>query len=146
MYEHICGSVRHEQGAPKVYIRTNVGGRPVTAEWFTTDEQTATLYNFDTSIHTVEYKGGIIYLDGVQKASIGTYGFGSLNFCIFNYLAEEFPGTKMRLYSASISLGGNLVRDMIPARAGQVGYLYDKVSGQLFANQGTGNFVLGPDL
>lgn len=139
--------MRHEQGAPKVYIAVSESGKPAKAEWFITAEQTAALfYSTDTSTHTVEYKGGKIYLDGVQKASIGTYGFGSLNFCIFSYLAEELAGAKMRLYSASISLEGNLVRDMIPARAGQVGCLYDKVSGKLFANQGTGNFVLGPDL
>lgn len=26
-----------------------------------------------------------------------------------------------------------------------IGYMYDKVSGQLFGNQGTGNFILGAD-
>ena len=35
--------------------------------------------------------------------------------------------------------------ELIPVRVGQVGYLYDKISGQLFGNQGTGDFVLGPD-
>jgi hypothetical protein len=145
-YEHICGSVRNAQGAPKIYVDVDPAMNSVAAEWFTTAAQRVKLFNkTDTSIHTVEYKGGKIYLDGVQKASIGTYGFGSLNFCIFNYLAEELPGTKMRLYSASVSLGGNLVRDFIPVRVGNVGYMYDKVSGQLFGNSGTGDFVLGQD-
>lgn len=35
--------------------------------------------------------------------------------------------------------------DFIPVRVGDVGYLYDRVSGQLFGNQGTGDFVIGPD-
>ena len=39
-----------------------------------------------------------------------------------------------------------LVRDLIPVRVGNVGYMYDKVSGQLFGNSGTGNFILGPDV
>ena len=39
-----------------------------------------------------------------------------------------------------------LVRDMIPVRVGQVGYMYDKISGELFGNQGSGNFTLGPDV
>lgn len=38
-----------------------------------------------------------------------------------------------------------LVRDLIPVRVGTTGYMYDKVSGQLFSNQGTGAFILGPD-
>lgn len=41
---------------------------------------------------------------------------------------------------------GVLVRDMIPVRIGSVGYMYDKVSKQLFANKGTGNFILGNDV
>lgn len=38
-----------------------------------------------------------------------------------------------------------LIRDFIPVRVGQVGYMYDKISGQLFGNNGSGNFILGPD-
>lgn len=38
-----------------------------------------------------------------------------------------------------------LILDLIPVRVGQVGYMYDKVSGQLFGNQGTGSFILGAD-
>lgn len=39
----------------------------------------------------------------------------------------------------------NLIYDFIPVRVGNVGYLYDKVSGELFGNSGTGSFVLGQD-
>lgn len=49
------------------------------------------------------------------------------------------------LYYIKITKDGHLVRDFIPVRVGQVGYLYDKVSGQLFGNVGTGDFVLGND-
>lgn len=42
-----------------------------------------------------------------------------------------------------------LVRDFQPVRvgsgAGAVGYLYDRVSGTLLGNAGTGNFPIGPD-
>ena len=34
---------------------------------------------------------------------------------------------------------------LIPVRVGTTGYMYDKVSGQLFGNSGTGDFILGPD-
>lgn len=39
-----------------------------------------------------------------------------------------------------------LVCDLIPVRVGQVGYMYDKVSGRLFGNSGTDSFILGPDV
>lgn len=49
------------------------------------------------------------------------------------------------VYSAQLIINNTLVRDFIPVRVGQVGYMYDKVSGQLFGNAGTGEFILGPD-
>lgn len=45
---------------------------------------------------------------------------------------------------------GVLVHDMIPVRVGSganaVGYMYDRVTRKLFGNQGTGSFVIGPDV
>lgn len=38
-----------------------------------------------------------------------------------------------------------LARYLIPVRIGAVGYFYDRVSGQLFGNDGTGAFIIGPD-
>lgn len=51
----------------------------------------------------------------------------------------------LRVYTFAIYNGNALVRDFIPVRKGTVGYLYDRVSGKLFGNAGTGDFVLGPD-
>lgn len=50
-----------------------------------------------------------------------------------------------KLYYCKIWNGNTLVRDFIPVRVGQVGQLYDKVSGDFFANIGTGSFTLGND-
>lgn len=52
---------------------------------------------------------------------------------------------KGRIYSFSITNGDNYRLDFIPVRVGTVGYMYDRVSGQLFGNQGTGDFILGND-
>lgn len=50
-----------------------------------------------------------------------------------------------RIYSFELSLGSETILDFIPARVGTVGYMYDRVSGRLFGNAGTGSFVIGPD-
>ena len=42
--------------------------------------------------------------------------------------------------------GDALMRDFIPVRVGQVGYMYDKVSKQLFGNAGSGAFIFGNDI
>ena len=57
-----------------------------------------------------------------------------------------FPRLIGRVYSFKLWQSGVLVRDFVPVRVEQVGYMYDKVSGQLFGNSGTGNFTLGPDV
>lgn len=56
------------------------------------------------------------------------------------------PGFQGRFYYFQIYEGEQLVMDLRPVRKGTTGYMYDKVSGRLFGNQGTGEFVLGPDV
>jgi len=56
---------------------------------------------------------------------------------------QYYASTK--LYYAKFWKNGVLVRDFIPVRKGTTGYLYDKISKQLFGNAGTGAFVLGQD-
>ena len=49
---------------------------------------------------------------------------------------------KVKMYN-----GSTLVRDYIPVRKNGVGYLYDKVSGQLYGNAaGSGSFTYGNDV
>jgi hypothetical protein len=50
-------------------------------------------------------------------------------------------GFKIEDYATSES-----IMDLIPVRIKTVGAMYDKVSGELFRNQGTGNFIIGDDL
>ena len=41
---------------------------------------------------------------------------------------------------------GTTMKYLIPVRVGQVGYFYDKISGTLIGNAGSGSFVLGNDV
>ena len=72
----------------------------------------------------------------------------NLNYYLFarnEYLndAASISCAKIKIYQAKIYSNGVLVRDFIPVEYNNIGYLYDKVSGEFFANQGTGKFVLG---
>lgn len=51
-----------------------------------------------------------------------------------------------RYYYMKIWKNNALVRDFIPVRVGTTGYLYDRVSGQLFGNSGSGAFTYGNDV
>ena len=71
----------------------------------------------------------------------------STNIVIFANNASLSPSGDIGLRMKSFKMINNdiVLRDFIPVRVGNVGYMYDKVSGALFGNGGTGDFVLGPD-
>lgn len=61
--------------------------------------------------------------------------------------ASQGSNASLRISVAKMWVGSTLVRDFIPVRVGQVGYMYDKVSGELFGNaNSTGSFILGNDV
>lgn len=64
---------------------------------------------------------------------------------LFGYYSTAVAARATEIYKATIYEDDVLLRDFIPVRVGQVGYMYDKVTGQLFGNAGTGSFILGPD-
>jgi hypothetical protein len=85
---------------------------------------------------------------GDYSAALPTYAFDTgLSFWLFgrNGTTPPYLGS-LRIYSAKLWNGSILVRDFIPVRKGTVGYLYDRVSGKLFGNAGTGAFTYGNDL
>lgn len=51
-----------------------------------------------------------------------------------------------KISAFQVTQGHDLVLDLIPVRVGSVGYMYDRVSGTLFGNVGSGDFVVGPDV
>lgn len=51
-----------------------------------------------------------------------------------------------KIYYTKITQGSSTIMDLIPVRVGTTGYMYDKVSGELFGNTGTGSFTLGNDV
>lgn len=69
------------------------------------------------------------------------------DFTASNYL--RFLGSKIAVqlyYLQILDSDNNLIADFIPVRKGQTGCLYDKITGELFHNTGSGPFILGPDV
>lgn len=60
-------------------------------------------------------------------------------------LDGKYSYSEMAVRSFVIRENDNLVMDLIPVRVGSTGYLYDRVSKQLFGNQGDNVLYLGPD-
>ena len=97
---------------------------------------------------TVECNGGLDY-DNVFTENFAcaysAYLFGNHAKGVPNHLGP------CRIFMAQITDGNDsLVRDFIPVKftneSGETeGAMYDRVSGQLFGNSGTGAFIIGPD-
>lgn len=54
-------------------------------------------------------------------------------------------GSPTQFMSFYVKNANGKIYDLIPVRVGTTGYLYDKISGALFGNEGTGAFIVGPD-
>ena len=88
------------------------------------------------------------YVNGDLAGTLSAASF-TLNFPYYLF-ALDTNGSVSNLGAKKIKMcriwdGASLLLDLIPVRKGQVGYMYDKVSRQLLGNQGTGDFILGPD-
>lgn len=95
--------------------------------------------------NNVVYVNDTMYTSDIQKENM----YLGYSFYLFTFNDVGIPtsrgGQPQKVKSLRLFDNGTLVRDFIPVRVGSVGYMYDKVSGRLFGNAGTGDFVIGPD-
>lgn len=94
-----------------------------------------------------------MYVSGAAEGSVTlpneTFST-SYNLCMFGMnksgTVETFDANIVKIKSFKLYDGSTLVGDFIPVRVGQVGYLYDKVSKELFGNAAeSGALVIGAD-
>lgn len=101
---------------------------------------------FIGNAHIIFGNGKLIVNDTELVLNNSTQQFTSPLDCYrigLNFVSEY--NSPWKLVHLSISKNDTLIFDGIPVRVGNIGYMYDKVSGQLFGNAGTGEFILGPD-
>lgn len=86
------------------------------------------------------------------NAASGLFGTAGISADTIVLFARKYAGevsmaaVNYRMHAFKILNGDTVVADFIPVRKSGVGYLYDRVSGKLFGNAGTGDFVLGQDV
>lgn len=109
-----------------------------------------TAEKFDVIISSTN---AVVMSGGVQVAQISVSANQNVgaNLYLFAINRNGFANfhAKAKVLHFQIYVGESLVRDFVPVRftneIGQSdGAMYDRVSGQLFRNQGTGAFVIGP--
>ena len=141
------------------YFGVNNGGSRTTGLYSDTkDTLAARNYNNDNVefsalwliFHNVSFDINTVSVDGVTKKLKTNFydvdqGFKSFGlFDIPQKSTESTPKSAIS-YCKMWDEDDNLMADFIPVRVGDIGYMYDRVSGQLFGNQGSGAFIIGPD-
>ena len=114
---------------------------------------TGSLFNNSqgTNLHTVKWNIANGTVNGTVDNTnySGTYSGSIVSdvtlalFCT-HYGANYSRNGKVKLYYFQLSENDKKLLDLIPVRIGTVGYMYDKVSRQLFGNVGSGSFTCGP--
>ena len=94
--------------------------------------------------HEIQVTTNGVVFDGINIAATTLSSEPSVSMCLFS-ANNGVKKSSCRIYYFRLETGTRNI-DLIPVRVGQVGYLYDRVSGKLFGNAGTGDFVLGPDV
>ena len=100
--------------------------------------------------HEVYFDRNTVSVDGVTQALVTMFEHvdGAIkSFGLFDFPQRRTDSTPKSAISYCKMWDGedSLMADFIPVRVGDVGYMYDRISGQLFGNAGTGAFVIGPD-
>ena len=106
-------------------------------------------YDVAQEIHFNEYQTHKVYIRGslVKTFSAGNVVDTQTTLALFgiNGTGRNHSTGKIRITYCQIFVDGVLTRDYIPVRKGTVGYLYDKVTKQLYGDVNGGSFSLGPD-
>lgn len=88
-------------------------------------------------------------LDGVVVFTSASTGgnLPSTHIVLWNNTGKSGSGSgKLAYFSVTDATTGQKIQDLIPVRKNGVGYMYDRVTGTLLGNSGTGDFVIGPDV
>ena len=111
-----------------------------------------TYYDFECGNNYCIQDGNTQYSGTTQSGTIDTFHIlvfaqnGIFDNSLHPDYVNDMAYSAGKLYYLQIYDNGVLVRDFIPVRDGQIGGLYDRVSGQFFGNDGTGDFILGGDI
>lgn len=120
----------------------------LTAIW-TTLRRNGQSYMFDMNWNTFRFYGVYCDINGVTyRQAYPDHRTDSPDLDNPYLFARNGATTQygsVRISSFKIERNGAVILDFIPVIKNNVGYMYDKVSGRLFGNQGTGRLIIGPD-
>lgn len=123
----------------------------VNTDWNNSVYNNSTAYNCYTGMHTIEYKR-------ISNSITGHYFDNNLIRQLTNFTPDDNDGSKIRfmphaerietelmgfwIYDSS----GTKILDAVPASCSGVGCMYDVINNDLYFNELSGTFIIGPEL
>lgn len=106
--------------------------------------------NFDTARHQCLAQPGTGYVfDGIVKSNAYKNNSANINMFLFACAISETEANafgEVRIFAYYQKRNGNKIIDLIPVLDREMRpAMYDRVTGKLFYNKGTGEFIVGPD-
>ncbi len=160
--------VEYLQGDGSAYIDTNIAVKDATRVeilFYSPTGSSKTVFGNTTTSTSSGYPasvwvegGGVkYYAVGQSAVKLGdlntdvsadfTIPTNAVTSSIYMFKANNYLGHNgFKCYRCKLYNGSELIRDFIPVRKDNVGYMYDNVSGRLFGNVGTGSFTYGNDV
>ena len=106
----------------------------------------------DHLFHVVVW-GTVVDVDDIAYTMGGAWAaesfFRNVPFALFGSYridTETVQPQSCRIGRCALYIGNTLLYDLVPVRFKGIGYMLDTLTGELLANQGTGEFILGPDI
>lgn len=103
--------------------------------------------NLNRRVFRSSFNNGLYFLGGVHKPILEFQsGRSAYLFARNAGFSSSLDGSAdIRVFGFKIFDDGVLKLDLYPVLVGNEGCMYDRVSGKLFRNAGTGTFIIGPD-
>lgn len=108
---------------------------------------------FSDGVLSLNYMNAHTYIVSPEGGTETSNALGTLSFnptthiILFGSNHDGTPSPKpTRISAFQVTQANFIILDLIAVRVGSVGYMYDRVSGQLYDNDGTGDFIVGPDV
>ena len=137
--------IRQPYDAERNCLQVMFGG------WWTRNPYNTSLDAGVVATFKYDREGKIFVVNGTIVSARTPSDFSQHKILIGKNMNQGFGKLpSLKTVHIKISIGDNPVRDFIPVRftnknGEDEGAMYDKVSGQLFRNAGTGAFIIGPD-
>lgn len=149
---YVCGARKAVSSSALGFMRTStdtlrfdLGNRQTTINSKYIAKETPKKYELNATTRQ-------ILVDDVVIATSRTYSFSN-SYSMYLFGANQNnthmsidSGYHIKIWGCQIYDGSTLVRDFVPYRVQQTGYMKDLVSGNLYGNSGSGSFSFGSDI